>query len=157
MAGGTLRVAGGAGDRLGAAMPGASRGMTGGEIIVRGSAGAEAGARVRRGLIVVGGDAGALGARCMIAGTLVVLGRAGAGSGFGSKRGTLLAVGGIEVPATYAYACTYRPPFVRLTMTYLHRRHGFTIDERTVNGRYRRYCGDAGDPGKGEILEWVAE
>jgi formylmethanofuran dehydrogenase subunit C len=157
MAGGTLRIGGDAGHRLGAALPGASRGMTGGEIIVSGSTGEEVGARARRGLIVIGGDAGALGARAMIAGTLVVFGRAGRGAGTGSKRGTVLAIGGIEVPATYAYACTYRPLFVRVMMTYLRRRHGLTVDERAVGGQYRRYCGDAGDPGKGEILEWVAE
>ena len=58
---------------------------------------------------------------------------------------------------TYWYACTFRPPHVRLTMTYLRRRYGVAIDERVVGGRYRRYCGDAGNPGKGEILEWVAD
>jgi formylmethanofuran dehydrogenase subunit C len=157
MAGGTLRVSGRAGDRLGAAAPGASRGMTGGEIIVAGAAGAEAAARVRRGLVVVGGDAGPRGARAMIAGTLVVLGRAAAGAGVASKRGTIIAVGGIEVPETYAYACTYRPPHVRLTMLHLRRRHGLTVEGHAVTGAYRRWCGDAGDPGKGEILEWVAE
>lgn len=157
MAGGTLRIDGDAGDRLGAATPGASRGMTGGEIVVRGSSGREAGARVRRGLIVVAGDAGASGARAMIAGTLVVFGRAGRGSGSESKRGTVLAVGGIDIPATYAYACTYRPGFVRMLMTYLRRTHGLDVGEQVAGGRFRRYCGDAGDPGKGEILQWVAE
>ena len=152
MAGGVLRVEGRAGDRLGAAVPGAAKGMTGGEIIVLGTAGEDAGARARRGLIVVGGDVGARGARAMIAGSLVVLGRAGASTGIQSKRGSVVAVGGADVPATYRYACTYEPPHVRLTMTYLRRRHGLAIDERAVAGRYRRYCGDAGDPGKGEIL-----
>src|SRR5215217_3833865 len=52
-------VRGGAGARLGAAVPGAARGMTGGEIVVAGSAGAGAGRGMRRGLVVVGGDAGA--------------------------------------------------------------------------------------------------
>ena len=37
MAGGVLRVDGNAGDRLGGAAPGASKGMTGGEIVVFGS------------------------------------------------------------------------------------------------------------------------
>lgn len=157
MSGGTLRVNGSAGDRLGGASPGASRGMTGGEIIVTGSAGAEAAMRARRGLVVVGGDTGALGARAMIAGTLVVFGRAGPGTGVSSKRGTIIAVGGVEVPVTYRYACTYRPPHLRLTMTYLQQRHNLAIDQRAVGGRYRRYCGDAGDPGRGEILELVAE
>jgi formylmethanofuran dehydrogenase subunit C len=157
MGGGTLRVTGSAGDRLGAAAPGASRGMTGGEIVVLGAAGAEAGARARRGLVVVAGDVGERGARDMIAGTLLVLGRAGAGAGIGNKRGSVVAVGGADVPATYLYACTYHPPLVRLTLTYLRRRYNLDVDERAVVGRYRRYCGDAGDPGKGEILQWAAE
>ena len=157
MAGGTLRVAGDAGDRLGAAGPGASRGMTGGEIVVAGSAGAEAGARARRGLVVVGGDAGAQGARAMIAGSLVVFGRAGAGTGEGSKRGSVVVLGDVEVPTTYAYACTYEPPHVRLTLTYLRRRYMLRVDDRALHGRYRRYCGDAGDVGKGEILHLVSE
>lgn len=157
MAGGTLQIRGSAGDRLGAAAAGASKGMTGGEIVVGGSAGAEAAARARRGLVVVAGDVGAGGARAMIAGSLIVLGRAAAGAGEGSKRGSVVAVGGLEVPATYAYACTYRPPHLALTFTYLRRRYGLAVSEQAVTGLYRRYCGDAGDVGKGEILQWVAE
>ena len=156
MAGGTLRVAGNAGDRLGAAAPGASRGMTGGEIVVGGSAGADAAARARRGLVVVAGDVGARAARAMIAGTLVVLGRTGAEPGRASRRGSIIAVGGIAVPMTYWHACTFQPPHVRLTMTYLRRRYGLAIDDRVCVGAYRRYCGNAGDHGRGEILEWVA-
>ncbi len=157
MAGGALRVDGRAGHRLGAAAPGAAKGMTGGEIVVAGHAGDEAGARARRGLIAVGGDVGARGARAMIAGSLVVLGRAGESTGVGSKRGSVIAVGGADVPATYRYACTYEPPHVRLTLTYLRRRYGLTVDDGAVAGRYRRYCGDAGEPGRGEILTLVTE
>jgi len=157
MAGGTLQISGSAGDRLGAAAAGAAKGMTGGEIVVGGSAGIEAAARARRGLVVVGGDAGAGGGRAMIAGSLVVLGRAGEGAGVGSKRGSVVAVGGVEVPATYAYACTYRPPHVALTFTYLRRRYGLLVPDQAVTGLYRRYCGDAGDVGKGEILQWTAQ
>ena len=156
MGGGVLNVRGRAGDRLGAAAPGASKGMTGGEIVVAGSAGAEAGARARRGLIVVGGDAGRDAGRAAIAGTLVVFGRTGAQPGRASKRGSIIALGGIEPPATYWYACTYQPPHVRLTLTYLRRRYGLSVDARTIDGRYRRHCGDSGTPGRGEILEWVA-
>jgi len=155
MSGGLLRVSGGAGDRLGAATPGASKGMTGGEIIVLGSAGADAGTRARRGLIVVGGDVAGDAARSMIAGTLVVFGRTGPRAGRGSKRGSIVALGGIEVPVTYWFACTYEPPYVRLLLLYLRKRYGLTIDDRMITGRYRRHCGDAGNPGRGEILEWV--
>jgi formylmethanofuran dehydrogenase subunit C len=155
MAGGVLKISGSAGDRLGAAAPGASKGMTGGEIVVLGSAGADAAARARRGLVVVARDAGADAARAMIAGTLVVFGRTGPRPGRGSKRGSIVALGGIEVPVTYWFACTYEPPHVRLLLTYLRRRYGLTIDDRMIGGRYRRHCGDAGNPGRGEILEWT--
>jgi formylmethanofuran dehydrogenase subunit C len=155
MGGGVLRISGSAGDRLGAATPGASKGMTGGEIVLAGSAGADAGARARRGLIVVGGDVGGDAARSMIAGTLVVFGRTGSRPGRGSKRGSIVALGGIEVPVTYWYACTYEPPHVRLLLTYLRRRYGLEIDDKVIEGKYRRHCGDAGNPGRGEILEWI--
>ena len=150
--GGVLWIHGSAGARLGAARPGAARGMAGGEIVVRGAAGPDAGARARRGLIAIGGDAGRDAARAMIAGTLVVLGRTGEAPGRGNKRGSIVAAGGIDIPATYRYACTYQPPHARLTLIHLRRRYGLDIDERLLDGRYQRYCGDAGDPGKGEIL-----
>jgi formylmethanofuran dehydrogenase subunit C len=156
MGGGVLHVRGRAGDRLGAVAPGASKGMTGGEIVVVGSAGTDAGARARRGLIVVGGDAGRDAARAIIAGTLVVFGRTGPDPGRASKRGSIIALGGIVPPATYWYACTYQPPHVRVMLTYLRRQYGLSVDARTIDGRFRRYCGDSGTPGRGEILEWVA-
>jgi formylmethanofuran dehydrogenase subunit C len=157
MSGGTLRVRGDAGDRLGGPLPGASKGMMGGEIVVAGCAGTEAAARVRRGLVAVAGDVGDRSARAMIAGTLVVLGRTGRNAGRGSKRGSIVAVGDITVPVTYRYSCTYRPPHVRFLMTYLRNRHGLGIDDRVVSGNYRRHCGDAGDPGRGEILQWASQ
>jgi formylmethanofuran dehydrogenase subunit C len=153
MAGGLLHVSGNAGDRLCAATPGASKGMTGGEAIIRGGAGREAGARARRGLIVIGGDTGAQPARDIIAGTVVVLGRTGDAPGLRSKRGSIVAVGGIDIPSTYQYASTYEPPYVRLLMTYLRRTYALAISEEVATGPYRRFCGDAGDPGKGEILD----
>ena len=152
MSGGVLQIEGNAGDRLGAASAGASKGMSGGEIVVSGSAGAEAAARARRGLVVVMGDVGDEAARAMVAGTLVVFGRTGARAGRGSKRGSIVALGGIDVPETYWLACTYQPPHVRLILTYLRRRYGLKIDERMIDGDYRRHCGDAGNPGRGEIL-----
>jgi formylmethanofuran dehydrogenase subunit C len=157
MAGGTLRIGGNGGHRCGAAAAGASRGMSGGELIVTGSVGDEVAARARRGLVVVGGDAGEQAARAMIAGTLIVFGRTGARAGRGSKRGSIVAIGGIDVPPTYRYACTFQPPHLRLTLTYLSRRYGLSVETAVLDGRYRRYCGDAGDVGKGEILEWVAD
>jgi len=154
MSGGALLVSGDAGDRLGAARPGAQKGMTGGEIVVRGSAGVDVGAACRRGLITVMGDVGADAARSMIAGSLLVAGRCGDGAGRFNKRGSVIAIGGLELPSTYRYACTFRPPHLRVTLTYLVRRYGVSFDTAVVQGRYRRYCGDLISPGKGEILVW---
>ena len=153
MLGGELRVSGKAGDRLGAAAAGASKGMSGGEIVVTGSAGREAAARARRGLVVIGGDAGADAARAIIAGTLVVFGRTGANPARGSKRGSLVALGGIDIPATYEFACAYQPGYIRLLLTYLHRRHGVAVESLAIDGTYNRYCGDTASLGRGEILE----
>jgi formylmethanofuran dehydrogenase subunit C len=130
--------------------------MSGGEILVLGSAGAEAGARMRRGLIVVAGDADRDAGRAMIAGSLVVLGSCGDGPGRGNKRGSIVVGGRVAVPPTYRFACTYQPPHVRLTLRYLVRRLGLEVDNSFIDSVFRRYCGDAGDPGKGEILERVA-
>lgn len=156
MAGGTIVVQGSAGDNAGGALPGASRGMAGGEILIHGSTGAETGAAMRRGLIVIGGDAGAGAGRAMIAGSLIVFGRAGPGAGRWIKRGTIVALGPIEPPATFRYACTYRPPHLRLTLVYLRGRYGLPVADRYVTGRYHRYSGDLAELGKGEILQWVA-
>lgn len=155
MAGGALVVRGSAGNRAGAAAAGRSRGMIGGEIVVVGSVGIEAGARMRRGLLFVGGDAGDHAARAIIAGTVIVLGRTGREAALGSKRGTLVAVGGVHIPGTYRYACTYEPPHVRVALVYIGRHFGVTMRPEVIGGRYRRYTGDAGTVGKGEILEWT--
>jgi formylmethanofuran dehydrogenase subunit C len=129
--------------------------MSGGEILVSGTVGHEAGARARRGLIAIGGRAGDDLARDIVAGTVVAFGRVGARPGLGNRRGSIIALGGIDVPSTYRLACTYEPPFVRLLMTYLSRHFSAPISRAIISGRYRRYCGDAGLPGKGEILEWI--
>lgn len=155
MGGGVLHVSGNAGERFCAAAPGASKGMTGGEAIVLGSTGGGAGTRCRRGLIVIGGDSGSGAARDIIAGTLLVCGTTGADAGHGSKRGSIVALGHIDVLPTYRYACTYEPAFVRLLLTYLRRTYRMGIADEAVSAAYRRYCGDAGEPGKGEILQRV--
>src|SRR5256885_17006783 len=81
-----------------------------GEIVIRGKAGPDVGARMRRGLVVVTGDGGRGTGRGMIAGTVVVFGTAGPGAGRFLKRGCILALGAVECPATVPHRCTYRPP-----------------------------------------------
>jgi formylmethanofuran dehydrogenase subunit C len=157
MRGGSIIIRGSAGDRVGAASPGAARGMSGGEIVVAGSVGDDAGSRMRRGLLFIGGSAGAGAARAIIAGTVIVLGRVGTDPAAGNKRGTLVAAHTVDVPVTYQYACTYEPPHVRLMLTHVRRRYAVDVESAIVNGRYRRYCGDAGTVARGEILEWIPE
>jgi formylmethanofuran dehydrogenase subunit C len=155
MAGGVIEIRGTAGDNTGGALPGASRGMTGGEIVIRGKAGADTGARMRRGLIAVTGDAGQGTGRGMIAGTVVLFGAAGAGTGRWIKRGSIVSFGAVARPASFRYACTYRPPHIRLLLRYLAARHGLPVTDSQVAGRYHRYSGDLAELGKGEILEWA--
>jgi formylmethanofuran dehydrogenase subunit C len=157
MAGGRIDLRGGAGDNAGGARPGAARGMTGGEIIVRGTVGDGVGARMRRGLLVVQGEAGRGSGRGMIAGTVVLFGAVGGGAGRFLKRGSIVALGKVERPATFRYACTYRPPHVALLLRYLRARAGVPVTDRHLAGRYERYSGDFAEPGKGEILQWVEE
>ena len=155
MSGGVLRVDGQAGDRVGGGAAGAAKGMSGGEIVVFGSIGGSAGALMRRGLVAVAGSVGDYAGRGMIAGTLLALGPVGELPGAGNKRGSIIAAGGVTVPASYRFACSYEPSHLRLLLTSLRRRFGFPCDPALLAGRFDRYCGDAGEPGKGEILVWT--
>jgi formylmethanofuran dehydrogenase subunit C len=155
MAGGSLVISGNAGDRVGGALPGASKGMTGGDIIVRGSAGRDAGARMRRGILCCAATGAGAGLG-MIAGNIIVGGAIGEGVGAGNKRGSIVALGGVRVPQTYAYACTYRPPHLSLMLLFLRARYALSVDDAHLHGLYRRYSGDLAEIGKGEILEWHA-
>jgi formylmethanofuran dehydrogenase subunit C len=150
-------VNGDAGARTGGAAGEARRGMTGGEIVVRGNTGAEPGLRMRRGLLVVTGNVAGQAGSGMIAGTVLVFGDAGPSPGRWSKRGSIVALGKVAIPPTYRYACTYQPDHLRLTLLRLRARYGLAVDERFVAGFYRRYSGDLAELGKGEILAWTAE
>lgn len=155
MSGGIIEVRGNTGPLAGAADPGAKRGMSGGEIIVRGSAGPMTGAGLRRGLIVVQSDAGEDAGRAMIAGSILVFGSLGVNPGLFSRRGSLVAFGAHTPPAPYRYACTYRPPHMRVTLGYLRSRHGVPVTSGHLAGAYRRYSGDLAELGAGEILSWI--
>jgi formylmethanofuran dehydrogenase subunit C len=155
MAGGSLVIAGSAGDRVGGALPGASKGMTGGDIIVHGGVGREAGARMRRGILYCAAASAGVGLG-MIAGNIIVAGAIGDEVGAGNKRGTIVALGGVRVPPTYAYACTYRPPHLSLMLLFLRARYALSVNDAHLHGLYRRYSGDLAEIGKGELLEWQA-
>jgi formylmethanofuran dehydrogenase subunit C len=157
MSGGTVDVHGNAGVNAGGASPGAARGVTGGEIIIRGSAAGSVAAAMRRGMVVVTGDAGRGTGQSMIAGTVVVFGTIAARAGRFLKRGSIVGFREIERPATFRYACTYRPPHLQVLFHHLRRRYGLPVADAQVTGRFHRYSGDLAELGRGEILQWAGE
>jgi formylmethanofuran dehydrogenase subunit C len=155
MSGGTLRIHGNCGDFLAAPVPGERHGMRGGLIEVRGHAGDRAGDRLRRGTILVAGDAGDFCASRMIAGTLVVLGRSGAQSGLGMRRGTLLLGAPADLPPTFNENGTQDLGFLAVLLGALGALgppFGTLKDRGT---RVRRWLGDLGYGGRGEVLVWA--
>jgi formylmethanofuran dehydrogenase subunit C len=151
MRGGRLIVRGSAGHQLGGALPGERAGMRGGEILVRGDAGEQVGAGLRRGLIAVAGSVGGAAGLRMLAGTIVALGRLGAAAGADMRRGTIVAMSEVTPLPTFAFACAYRPPFLRLYLRHL-RGLGLPLADEQIEGRYARWSGDGLELRRGEIL-----
>jgi formylmethanofuran dehydrogenase subunit C len=151
MRGGRLVVHGSAGRQLGGVYAGQRAGMRGGELVVHGDAGPQAGAGLRRGLIAVGGRAGDAAGLRMLAGTIVALGGVGVRAGAGMRRGSIVTMAPVTPLATFVYACTYRPPFLRLYLRRL-RALGLPVSDAQLHGRYARWCGDSLDLRRGEIL-----
>lgn len=150
MNGGTIHIHGNAGGQLGCAYRGSPSGMNGGTILVEGDAGIELGMRMKRGLIGVRGKVRDFAGLQMKGGTIVLMGGAEIRTGAWMTRGTIIALAPVKLMPTFAYACTYRPAFLRLYSRHL-ATLGFTLPQ---DGGYRRYIGDAAVPGKGELLVW---
>ena len=151
MRGGRLTVRGSAAGRLGAAYAGSRAGMRGGEILVHGDAGEEVGVGLRRGLIAVAGRVGPAAGLSALAGTIVALGGFGAHPGAGMRRASLVAMSAVSLLPSYARACVYRPPFLRLCLRRLHSL-GLPVTEAQIDGRYARWSGDGLELRRGEIL-----
>jgi formylmethanofuran dehydrogenase subunit C len=153
MSGGEIRIDGDAGDYLAAAIPGDKLGMTGGVVKVDGNVGERAGDHMRRGLLLVQGGAGDYCASRMIAGSIVVLGRVGEFTGLAMKRGSVILFNPPErMLATFNDCGTHTIPFLRLFMDYIRTFGGkFEQLDRSYS-RVRRFAGDQGVSGKGEIL-----
>lgn len=154
MSGGVLRIDGSAGDFLGAAIPGERRGMRGGRIEVRGNAGDRVGDHQRRGIILIAGDAGDFCGSRMGAGTILVLGRTGGDVGFAMRRGTLLLTAEPELPPTFNDNGQQDLSVLRL-LTRSWRTLDAPFDTLDARGtRVRRWLGDLGNEGRGEVLVW---
>lgn len=152
MRGGVLTIGGDAGNELGGALPGERAGMTGGRILVQGDCGDRAGERMRRGLIAVGGDAGAYAALHMNAGSLLIGGKPGAATGHGMRNGTILVRGEVEPLPGFADCGLNQLPFLSLLDNHLSGLDGVPTACRGLTGRARRWLGDRGFDGRGELL-----
>lgn len=153
MRGGLITLGGSAGDFLAAAIPGNHQGMLGGTILVRGSAGDRAGDRMRRGTVLIEGDTGDYLASRMVAGTIAVGGTIGRFPGLAMRRGTVILS---QAPAallpTFSDCGTH--PFTVLTLlARAWRRFPGKFAAFPETGlRVRRFMGDLGNDGRGEIL-----
>jgi len=155
MSGGSIHIAGGAGDFLGAGIAGERHGMRGGRIAVTGNAGDRVGDQLRRGTILVGGDSGDYCASRMIAGTIVILGQAGIQTGLAMRRGTLLLTREpASLPATFNDNGCHDLGFLPLLTRNLEDGGAAFSGLSQRGGRVRRWLGDLGCDGKGEVLVW---
>jgi formylmethanofuran dehydrogenase subunit C len=158
--GAAFEIGGHAGEFLGAAAPGEHAGMSGGSVHVRGNVGDRAADHMRRGLILVEGDVADYAGSRMGGGTLVVLGACGSRPGYAMRRGTVLCLGPAPVPGpTFNDAGTHRLGFLALVArawrTAAPESSRFTGLLRD-DTRARRWVGDAGFGGQGELLHWAA-
>lgn len=151
MSGGRIEITGNAGHLVGSAYRGSASGMLGGEIIIRGNARNEVGHAMRNGLIVIGGDSGDFTGVNMLAGTIIVLGEMGIRAGAGMKRGSIVSLNTAPMLPTYSFSCLYAPTYLRLYFLHL-RKLGFDIKDEQMLGDYERWCGDAIELNRGEIL-----
>ena len=156
MQGGRITVRGNAGHMTGSGYRGSAAGMQGGEIIVHGNVKNETGHVMRRGLIVVGGNSGDFTGVNMLAGTIIVLGEMGIRAGAGMKRGSIICLNKAEMLPSFGLSCQYRPTFLRHFCHYLNAL-GIHTGERLLDGRFERWCGDAVELNRGEILLYVGK
>lgn len=152
MRAGTIEVSGNAGAFAGSGRAGAMKGMSGGCIIVRGNAGERTGDRMRRGLLLVEGTTGAYCAARMIAGTIVALGRTGSHPGYLMRRGTvMLADTRFQPLPTFNDNGEHELLAIRLLLESL-AQYGPAFRRFAKQRRFRRWVGDLGAGGQGEIL-----
>jgi formylmethanofuran dehydrogenase subunit C len=152
MRAGTISVSGSAGAFAGSGRAGAMKGMSGGCIVIRGSAGERTGDRMRRGLLLVEGGVGSYCAARMIAGTIVALGRVGLHPGYLMRRGTVM-LGDAQVEPLPTFNDNGVPELlaIRLLLESLSQ-YGPAFKRFARQQRFRRWLGDLGCDGQGEIL-----
>lgn len=153
MEGGALHIGGNADEFLGSALPGDRVGMRGGVVSVDGNAGARAGDHLRRGMLLIAGDAGPYCGARMIAGTILVLGEIGDFIGLGMKRGTImLSHEPARLLATFNDCGSHQLQFLPLLFEAARNAGPAFASLGKFGSRVRRFAGDRGVGGQGEIL-----
>lgn len=151
MTGGRITIRGDVGDFAASAFPGDMEGMRGGTLVVDGNAGARLADRMRRGTVIVAGDVGVFAGSRMVAGTIGIGGRAAEHAGFGMRRGSMIFAGEPPTPdVTFLPVAADIGVIWRLLARDL-ARFGDAF-ARLPAIRPRRYVGDLGAGGKGELL-----
>ena len=107
---------------------------------------------MRGGLIVVLGDAGEAAGIGMDDGTIVVGGGLAGPPGAGMKRGRIVAFGEApELPAAFRFAGHDRLEFLQAHLPVLEAT-GLVTSPWIPDAEFRRFVGDAGNGGQGEVL-----
>jgi len=151
--GGEIHIGGDAGDFLGGPLAGGRAGMRGGLVAVAGNAGARAGDRLRRGILLIAGSTGPYCGSRMIAGSIVVLGSTGPSVGFSMRRGTILLAHKPErLLATFNDCGSHNLPFLWLLCDQAKIHGAAFAGLEEIGERVRRFAGDRGVDGQGEIL-----
>jgi formylmethanofuran dehydrogenase subunit C len=156
LAGGMLRIGGSAGDFLGAALPGEHRGMRGGIVIVRGNVADRAGDHMRRGLMLIEGNCGDYCGARMGGGTIAIAGRCGQRPGYAMRRGTLLFRGDPPAPGPTFNDCGAQPLGFLSLLARAWRDSSRFAALAASDVQARRWLGDLGFGGQGELLHWPA-
>jgi formylmethanofuran dehydrogenase subunit C len=127
--------------------------MSGGSILIEGSAGIEVGMRMKRGVIAVRGMVRDFAGLQMKGGSIFLLSGAELRTGAWMMRGTIVSLQPLRLLPTFSPACNYNPTFMGIYVKHLASR-GFNIPYESRDGTYQRHNGDAAVPGKGEVLVW---
>ncbi len=156
MTGGRIHITGNGGHCIASAYRGASKGVTGGEIIIEGNVKNELGHAMAGSTMVVGGKCGDFTGVNMISGTILTFGEMGIRTGAGMKRGSIICMNNIEVLPTFSYDCMYTPIYLKLLFKYIKGNTKIKIDEKFFSGSFHRWSGDAIEMNRGELLVYAA-
>lgn len=155
MTGGYIWVTGNAGAEVGGPAPGLFTGMSDGEILIQGVAGARAGFRMCRGLIAAGGVSEFAGYELQ-AGTLIIQRGPLLHPGMHMKRGTIVLLDARVTPgwSHFTAECIMEPVIVRMMLRRL-KQLKYLFPSDAIDGRYQLYSGDTLLTGQGELMVLV--